>query len=150
MGSGATEPLLKQLVEDYKLNNVKFLGKHNMFIVSEVVNCCDATITSFMNLPILRTNSPNKLFDSLSAGKPIIVNSSGWTKQMVEDANCGFYVDPEKPEDLASRLIDCKEDKRQLKIWGENARKLSVEKYDKSLLTAQIANVLEQIYQSLS
>ena len=44
-----------------------------MDLVAEVVNCCDASITSFLNLPVLRANSPNKLFDSLSAGKPIIV-----------------------------------------------------------------------------
>ncbi len=150
MGSGATEPLLKRMVEEDKLSNVRFLGKHNMFTVSEVVNCCDATITSFINLPILRTNSPNKLFDSLSAGKPIIVNSAGWTKQMVEEEDCGFFVDPDKPEDLASMLIKYKDDAEQLRIWGDNARRLSTDKYDKSILTAQVADVLESVYKKVS
>ena len=79
-----------------------------MRIFSEVVNCCDASMTSFLDLPILYTNSPNKLFDSLSAGKPIIVNSAGWTKDLVENENCGFYVDPNNPEDfaLAEALLD--------------------------------------------
>ena len=78
MGRGATEPIVKKLAEDYGLTNVSFLGSHKMDVVSEVVNCCDASITTFLNLPVLKTNSPNKLFDSLSAGKPIIVNSAGW------------------------------------------------------------------------
>lgn len=68
------------MVEEYELHNVQFLGNHKMKVVSEIVNCCDISITSFKNLPILNTNSPNKLFDSLSAGKPIVVNSAGWTK----------------------------------------------------------------------
>lgn len=149
MGGGATEPVLKKLVDDYKLTNVKFLGKHNMATVIEVVNCCDASITTFRNLPILQTNSPNKLFDSLSAGKPIIVNSAGWTKDMVEQENCGFYVDVEHPEQLAEKLVEVKDNKELLAEWGKNARRISIEKYDKSLLSSQVADVIEQAYKNL-
>ena len=144
MGDGATLPKLKELVAKYELSNVFFLGNHGMDIVSEVVNCCDASITSFLNLPILKTNSPNKLFDSLSAGKPIIVNSAGWTKDMVEQDNCGFYADPIKPEELADKLLQHKDDKALLKIWGENARRLSLEVYDKDILSGKLADVLER------
>ena len=146
MGDGATQPMLKDLVVKYGLSNVMFLGNHPMNVVTEVVNCCDISITTFMNLPILRTNSPNKLFDSLSAGKPIIVNSAGWTKNMVENDDCGFYVSPEHPEELAERLLAIKDDKDTLKRWGENARKLSLEVYDKSILSAQVADVIENAY----
>ena len=144
MGDGATFPIIKKQTEDYGLKNVQFLGNHNMKVVSEVVNCCDASMTSFMNLPILYTNSPNKLFDSLSAGKPIIVNSAGWTKDLVEKSNCGFFVDPENPKDFANKLIDIKEKKDTLKIWAENARKLSLEVFDKNILSAKVADVLEK------
>lgn len=144
LGSGVTEPKLKALVEQYGLKNVSFHGNHKMDVVSEVVNCCDASITTFLNLPVLQTNSPNKLFDSLSAGKPIIVNSAGWTKDMVEQENCGFYADPEKPELLAEKLLKVKDNKELLRTWGENARRLSIEVYDKDILSAQVADVLEK------
>ena len=120
-----------------------------MSIVSEIVNCSSASITTFRNLPILATNSPNKLFDSLSAGKPIIVNSAGWTKDMVEKGDCGFYVDPDNPVALADRIMEVKDNKSLLERWGENARKLSLEEYDKDLLTAQVADVLEKVYKTL-
>lgn len=149
MGDGATEPILKQKVEEYGLNNVQFLGNHNMKTVIEVVNSCDASITTFKNLPILKTNSPNKLFDSLSAGKPIIVNSAGWTKDMVEQGNCGFYVDVVNPEMLADKLIEYKDQKELLEEWGKNARRLSVEVYDKAKLSAKVADVLEDTYNKL-
>jgi Glycosyltransferase len=97
----------------------------------------------FLNLPVLRMNSPNKFFDSLSAGKPIIVNSAGWTKDVVEQNNCGLYVDPEKPEQLAEKLLEIKDDKDLLKTWGNHARKLSIEVYDKAILSAKVADVLE-------
>lgn len=146
MGDGATQPLLKAKVEEYGLDNVRFLGLHKMSVVAEVVNCCDASITSFLNLPILETNSPNKLFDSLSAGKPIIVNSAGWTKDLVEKNDCGFFAHPDRPEELAEKLIFYKDDKETLERWGKNARKLSIEVYDKEKLSAQVADVLEKVF----
>ena len=144
-----TEPKLKKQVEEKGLKNVHFLGNHPMNTLSEVVNLCDASITSFLNLPILKTNSPNKLFDSLSAGKPIIVNSAGWTKDLVEKEKCGFFVDPEKPEELAEKLLTYKDNKEILRIWGENSRRLSVEVFDKSILSAKVADVIEMAYENL-
>lgn len=149
MGEGATEPSLKKQVDEQNLKNVQFLGNHPMETLSEVVNLCDASVTSFLNLPILKTNSPNKLFDSLSAGKPIIVNSAGWTKDLVEKDDCGFFVDPDNPKDFAEKLLLYKDDKDKLKHWGENARKLSLEVFDKSILSAKVADVIEKEYNKL-
>lgn len=144
MGSGATEPVIKKLSDDYGLNNVSFLGSHKMDVVAEVVNCCDASITTFLNLPVLKTNSPNKLFDSLSAGKPIIVNSAGWTKDMVEQEQCGFYANPTNPSELASKILFYRDLQDDLKQMGENARRLSLEVYDKDILAGKVADVLEK------
>lgn len=146
MGFGATEPKLKKMVEDYGLKNVQFLGVHPMATLAEVVNLCDASITSFLNLPILKTNSPNKLFDSLSAGKPIIVNSAGWTKDLVEKDDCGFFVNPDDPNDFVEKLLLYKNEPETLKRWGENARRLSLEVFDKNILSAKVADVIEAAY----
>lgn len=149
LGDGGTKPMLKKLVADYQLSNVKFLGNHKMSILSEIVNCCDISVTCFLNLPILYTNSPNKLFDSLSAGKPIIVNSLGWTKDLVEKEKCGFFVDPNNPDDFASKLIKYKDGKPLLDEWGANSRRLSIEVFDKSILSAKVADVIEMSYNKL-
>ena len=116
-----------------------------MDVVSEIVNCCDASIVSFQNIPILATNSPNKLFDSLSAGKPIIVNSAGWTKDLVEKENCGFYVHADYPQQLVDRLIEVKDNKEQLEAWGRKSRELSLTTFDKKILSAKVADVLENV-----
>lgn len=143
MGGGATEPSLKRLAADYNLTNVKFLGRHPMDIVIEIVNCCDLSVTTFLNLPILATNSPNKLFDSLSAGIPIAVNSAGWTKKMVEENDCGFYASPDHPEEFAQKVRQIKNDSDTLARWGKNARLLSEKVYDKSILTRKVADIIE-------
>lgn len=144
-GDGSTLPSLKKFVKSNNLENVKFIGEYNTFEISEVLNCCDVSLTSFKNLPILYTNSPNKLFDSLSAGKPIIVNSAGWTKQLVEDYNCGFYVDPENPSDLADKLLFLSKNSDIVQTYSENARTLSLNKFDKSILTQTFYSVIKKV-----
>ena len=144
VGDGATLPKLQAEVQQRGLNNVQFLGSYKMSVVSEIVNCCDASITSFLDLPILYTNSPNKLFDSLSAGKPIIVNSAGWTKDLVEKENCGCYVDPHQPQDFVDKIVVMKGDKNLLETWGKNARRLSLEVFDKAKLSKQMAEIVEK------
>ena len=144
VGDGATLPKLQAEVEREDLKNVQFLGAHKMSVVSEIVNCCDASITSFLDLPILYTNSPNKLFDSLSAGKPIIVNSAGWTKELVEKENCGCYVNPNEPQDFVDKIMKMKDNEELLSIWGKNARRLSIEVFDRAKLSKQMAEVVEK------
>ena len=50
----------------------------------------------------------------------------------------------EKPEELADKLLEYKDQKELLEEWGKNARRLSVEVYDKAKLSAQVADVLER------
>ncbi len=150
LGSGYTEKELKEYCRTYNLNNVQFLGEHPMKIVREIVNLCDVSITSFLNLPVLRTNSPNKLFDSLSAGKPVIVNSAGWTKTMVEDNHCGIYVDPEDPSELIHKLDLLKNNPEELALMGRNARRLAEKKYDREILAQKLVDAIQLLNKTAS
>lgn len=141
-GAGGQEDVLKELVHKYNLKNVAFLGKFGMEKMSKIVNIADCSITVFSNLPILQTNSPNKLFDSLSAQKPIIVNSAGWTKKMVEENNCGAYVDPTNPDALCDLIIKWKSNPSLLLKMGINSRKLAETVYDKSILSKEFAELI--------
>lgn len=145
VGGGSTEHELIEEVNKYGLRNVKFLGKFPMRKVSEIVNLSDVSIVSFKDLPILYTNSPNKLFDSLSAGKPIIVNSAGWTKAMVEDYKCGYYVNPNKPHELVDKILFLKEHPEVVIEMGQNSRTLAETVYDKSILCRQFVEVIENV-----
>ena len=143
MGKGKTEAELKQLCEQRELHNVTFLGRYPMDTVSEIVNLCDCSIVTFADIPILYTNSPNKFFDSLSAGKPILVNSAGWTKDIVEQFACGAFVNPQSPEALADMLLQMAARPEELEVMGRNSRRLAVEVYDKSILCKKFVEVIE-------
>ncbi len=146
VGEGAVESKLKQRVKNSNLQNVFFLGKHPMFETAELVNCSDMSIVTFANISILATNSPNKFFDSLSAGKPIIVNSKGWTKDIVEQYNCGIYVNPTNPNELVEKLIHFKTRRLILEEMGINARKLAESTYDKSILCKKFADTIDSLH----
>ena len=74
------------------------------------------------------------MFDSLSAGKPIIVNSAGWTKELVENNGCGLYVNPNNPSDLVEKIHYLKSNNEILTKMGGKSRELAINKYDKELL----------------
>ena len=145
VGGGSTEEYLKHECTKNGLNNVKFLGRFSMKDTSEIVNLSHVSIVSFKDLPILYTNSPNKLFDSLSAGKPIIVNSAGWTKEMVIKHNCVYYVNPNHPQELVDIIKYLQNHPEIVKKMGTNARILAEEKYDKSIISKQFVKVIDGI-----
>jgi glycosyltransferase involved in cell wall biosynthesis len=145
IGGGSQEEAMKTKCEEYNLKNVFFLGEFPMKTTSEIVNFCDISIVSFLDLPILYTNSPNKLFDSLSAGKPIIVNSAGWTKDLVENNKCGLYVDPNNPQDFIEKINHLKSNKELLLEMGKKSRDLAINKYDKEILSEKFIEVINSI-----
>ncbi|WP_209399695.1 glycosyltransferase family 4 protein [Pseudozobellia sp. WGM2] len=145
LGGGATKSELEERCKKNNLVNAKFLGSFPMEELSEIVNLCDVSLITFQNIPILATNSPNKLFDSLSAGKAIIVNSAGWTKNLVEEHKCGLYVNPEEPGDLAKAISYLKENPKICEQMGHNARLLAENTYDKSILCEKFAKLIDSL-----
>src|SRR5690606_28103627 len=145
LGGGSTEKELMSICKKEGLDNVVFLPRTPMKETSEIVNFCDVSLVSFKDLPILYTNSPNKLFDSLSAGKPIIVNSVGWTKDMVEQCDCGYYVNPAIPSKLVDKIIHLKNDDEVLERMGANSRKLAETIFDRTILCKQFAETVNSV-----
>lgn len=145
MGSGDKKRVIEKRVKDEKINNIYFIDRKPLKMVSEIVNLCDVSLVTFKNIPVHCTNSPNKFFDSLAAGKPMIVNSSGWTRELVVENNCGFYVDPEKPQDLVDKIIFLKEHPTIKNAMGMNARKLAETTFDKSILCAKFKEVVDRV-----
>jgi glycosyltransferase involved in cell wall biosynthesis len=78
----------------------------------------------------------------LAAGKPVIVNSNGWTKEIVEKYNIGYYVDPESPEQLAQLLLEIKDKKEVLEVMGKRAGQLAEEQYERIKLAKQVEQTL--------
>lgn len=148
VGDGGDKPNLEEEICRLKLTNVILTGQIPKKHIPIVYALSDLTITTFLPLPILATNSPNKFFDSLAAGRPVIVNSLGWTKELVENEQAGFYVDANDPSQLAELLIKQRHHKPLLKQMGENARELAKKLFDRKKLVEDLDQILASILES--
>jgi glycosyltransferase involved in cell wall biosynthesis len=145
LGRGATETSLQERCINLGFKNTHFLGGFPMKELSEIVNLCDVSLITYSNLPIFSTHSPNKFFDSLSAGKPIIVNSPGWTKDILEEHDCGLFVNPENPRDLIDKILFLKANPDRCSSMGKNSRNLAEIEYDKSILCPKFVNIINTL-----
>lgn len=78
------------------------LPKANM---PAVLSAADLATSLFIGLKALETNSANKLFDALAAGRPVAVNHGGWLAELIERTGCGLTLDPSNPQAAAERIV---------------------------------------------
>lgn len=105
VGDGTERNKLQRLASEYNLNSqIHFVG---LIPKTEVVKWYKIAIASFVvfkDFPVLGTSSPNKMFDSLSAGVPIIQNTTGWIRDLVINENIGRNVIPNNPDSMAEAI----------------------------------------------
>jgi glycosyltransferase involved in cell wall biosynthesis len=104
----------------------------------------DACLTLFKDVPVLATNSPNKLFDSFAAGRPAIVNMNGWMRALVEENEAGLYVRAGDGDDLAAKIAWLRDNPDEAAAMGRNARALAEREFDRDLLTERVLELLEE------
>ncbi|MET0205981.1 MAG: glycosyltransferase, partial [Thermoleophilaceae bacterium] len=103
-----------------------------------------ACLTLFKDVPVLATNSPNKLFDTFAAGRPAIVNMDGWMRELVEGNEAGLYVRAGDARDLADKLEWLRDHPDEAARMGRNARALAEREFDRDLLAERVLEVLEE------
>ena len=140
IGEGAMGEQAQKDLSEVSNKKYIFLGNQNMENVSAIVNECQISVTSFLNLPILETNSPNKFFDSLSAGKPSAINVHGWIQDLVEKHECGFYTNPEIRGDLVDKSLALYQDTARYTRYCENSRALALNEFDRSNLAKKLVD----------
>ncbi len=125
--------------------NVRFLDPvPDKESVARVAAASDACLTLFKDVPVLATNSPNKLFDTFAAGRAAIVNSDGWMRQLVEENEAGLFVRPGDPQDLAAKLAWLRDHPEETVRLGRNARALAEREFALDDLAARALGVLEE------
>jgi glycosyltransferase involved in cell wall biosynthesis len=104
----------------------------------------DACLTLFKDVPVLATNSPNKLFDGFAAGRPAIVNMNGWMRALVEENEAGLYVRAGDGDDLAAKITWLRDHPAEAAAMGRNARALAEREFDRDLLAERVLELLEE------
>jgi glycosyltransferase involved in cell wall biosynthesis len=90
-------------------------------------------------------NSPNKFFDSLAAGKPVVVNVDGWLRRLVEENDAGVYAPAGDGPALARALADLARNPESVRRMGANARALAEREFARDLLAGRVVETLEEV-----
>jgi glycosyltransferase involved in cell wall biosynthesis len=130
--SGRELSRMKNLVDKAGLSNIRFINYLDRAGVKELLNITDAVYVSFANVPILSSGSPNKFFDGLAAGKLIITNFGGWTKDIIEKHECGFSYNSEEANTFSEQLAPYLKSEELLLKSKNNARQVAEKHYSRN------------------
>lgn len=73
---------------------------------------------------------PNKLFEYMMHGIPLIASNFKLWKEIVIDNNCGILVNPESPQEIAEAIKWLRNHPNEAKKMGENGRNAIISKYN--------------------
>jgi glycosyltransferase involved in cell wall biosynthesis len=142
-GDGPRAGLLREQVAHSGLDNFHLLGRIPKSAIQRFLLRADALAIPLHRSPLYRFGiSPNKLFDYMLAGKPIL-QASNASNDLVAEAECGFTVEPEDPAafaDAVLRLRALSEDERQR--LGENGRRFVIENHDYAVLARRFLDAV--------
>ena len=84
--------------------------------------------------------SPNKFFDYLAIGLPVLTNYPGWVANLIEQNQCGVSCSPSDSLKFAEKVEYLLDNKHLLKNMGRNAKKLGEKEFDRGLLSNHWVN----------
>lgn len=140
VGSGFYETQLKELADNQL--NVLLLPPQPRTEIFKFFKLAALTVVSFNDLPVLASNSPSKLYDSLACSTPIIVTNPGWTKSFVEQYACGWYSPAEQPQALASMIQQVLSDLPGLAETGNRGKQIARKLFDRQQLADDMEDIL--------
>ncbi|HOU95416.1 MAG TPA: glycosyltransferase family 4 protein [Bacteroidales bacterium] len=148
VGSGSEKENLKRKANILQLNNLYFLDPISKKSIPSFLEMIDILYIGLKRQPLFRFGiSPNKLFDYMMAGKPI-VQAIDAGNNIVKDANCGVYVEPENVEEISSAILKIKslahEEREQM---GNNGKEYVIEKHSYNILVNNFLNVIKKVCQ---
>ena len=108
----------------------------------QLVAACDICLTIYRATKET-TWSPNKMFDGLAAGRPILINVAGWLGETIDSNQCGQSVDSENPESLANALERLADDPNLRAEMGRNSRELADREFSREKLAIKLEGVLQ-------
>jgi glycosyltransferase involved in cell wall biosynthesis len=89
--------------------------------------------------------SPNKFFDYIASGLPVLNNYPGWLAGMIDSHRCGIVVPPDDPRAFADAVVWLRDHPEELPAMGRRARNLAETEFSRDVLGEQFVRTLEQV-----
>ncbi len=146
IGDGKLKPALRARQEQEGLTNCHFLDPIPKEELSRLLAHMDVGLMILANIPAFYYGtSPNKFFDYIACGLPVLNNYPGWLADMIAEYGCGEAVPPETPTLFAEALIRLADSADRRRQMGQRSRALAEEKFDRRHLADRLVGFLEQV-----
>jgi len=144
IGQGKLKPSLELRAKNLGLDNIIFHKPVNKEALVKIMSESDVGMQLLANIPsFYYGTSPNKFFDYISIGLPVLNNYPGWLAGLIDEYDCGFTVPPDDAEAFADALEQAADNRDALRLKGCNARDLAVSDFDREKLSHTWVCVLE-------
>lgn len=131
LAGGFTEKQVKVEVEANpgwaRVNELGFLTRAQ---VREALSRSVAGLVTFLPFPNHIDAQPNKMFEYMSAGLPVIASHFPLWRDIIEGSKCGICVDPLDPAAIAAAIDQLVENPQLAREMGENGRRAVRERYN--------------------
>jgi len=150
VGDGKELHYIKKRAEEKKILNDNLLilppvAKNEM---GSILSAVTVATSLFIDIPEMWNNSANKFFDSMAAGKPIMINYGGWQANLLKESGAGLVVPPNQPAIAADMLHKFMANDLGLEKAGFAAKHLAETQFNRNILTKKLIAVLETVISS--
>lgn len=147
IGDGMQKAKLKEEVQKRILSNVKFLDSVPKTEVFKYILASEFGASVLKKVDTFKTIYSNKTFDYMACKRPVLMVIDGVSRKLVEDAKCGVYIEPENPQDFASKIQDyLNRDKNIQTEQGEAGYHYAKAHFDRDVLAKKYAGFLQNIF----
>ena len=136
VGNGMKKKELQKKAKELHLKNVIFHDPVDKSKLAGLMSEADLGLQILANIPAFYYGtSPNKFFDYIAAGLPVLNNYPGWLAELIQQEDAGFTVQPEDPSEFADALEQAASNRGKLKQMGKNAQALAKREFDRAKLS---------------
>lgn len=141
VGDGMQKKALLERAAELQLDNVIFHDPVNKAKLAGLMASADIGLQILANVPAFYYGtSPNKFFDYISAGLPVLNNYPGWLAELITKEQCGFAVPPENPQAFADALEQAANQRERLIEMGRNGQQVAREQFNRSILSQKFSD----------
>jgi glycosyltransferase involved in cell wall biosynthesis len=145
LGSGKEKPRLQKEAADKGLDNVLFLPPVPKVEMSEALAAADACLAILKPIEMYKTTYPNKVFDYMAAGRPLILAIDGVIREVIEEAQAGVFVPPGDPDSLVEAVKEMASNREKCRKMGMNGRQMIESRFSRKRLAKEFNMLLENI-----
>ncbi len=145
VGDGKEKPRLQARAREMNLPNLTFIPSLPKAGVAAALAAADACLAILKPLEAYKTTYPNKVFDYMAAGRPLLLAIDGVSRRVVEDAGCGVFVPPGDAAALAQAVLQLAADPQTAREMGKRGRAYLEAHFHRGKLAQQLAEILESM-----